>query len=92
MACPTCDHTMETILAIDDCRRHWCPRCGTIRTVFFTLNGGDTVEDYVPKLVERCREFEPCLWPLDSVNPKFRETWHRIGIAESINLPAGRKP
>ncbi len=46
MACPTCDHTLETV---DDRTRH-CPRCGTL------VVDGDRV--YVPMLVVRCRIFE----------------------------------
>jgi len=45
MACPTCDHTMESCtLTISH-----CPRCGTM-----------IMDDriYIPKLVDRCREFE----------------------------------
>lgn len=43
MACPTCDHTMNT-LGPDV---FWCPRCGTVR---------DEGIQIVPKLVERTRD------------------------------------
>lgn len=45
MACPTCDHTMQSVAA----GVFWCPRCGTLRLAL-----EDTA---VPKLVERTREY-----------------------------------
>lgn len=47
MACPTCDHTMQCVA--DGEAVFWCPRCGTVR--------GYEKEPYVPKLVERTREY-----------------------------------
>lgn len=51
MACPTCEHTMQTLLQ----PLCWCPRCGTI-----TINQLTTG---VPILVERCRIFQSQLGP-----------------------------
>lgn len=88
MACPTCDHTMQLIGEPDGAgQRYWCPRCGTLRTI--GKYGGDDV----PKLVERCQEFERNLAP--AVHPGndahgHMERWESIGIAEAINLPDAR--
>ena len=78
MACPTCDHTLECFGVVEDMRLFHCPRCGTVKA-------GESV--YVPKLVERCREFAQfgLAHPQDS---EFH--WKRLGIAESINLPEAR--
>lgn len=46
MACPTCTHTMQSIVV----PVFWCPRCGTILT-----NAGNDV--YVPKLVEHSQKY-----------------------------------
>jgi len=39
MACPTCDHTMQLIGT--EPLRHWCPRCGTLKSTLpcYTCNG-----------------------------------------------------
>lgn len=49
MACPTCDHTMESIGDSGRTIAFWCPRCGTLD------NGLKPASQ--PKLVERCRIF-----------------------------------
>jgi hypothetical protein len=48
---------------------------------------------YVPKLVERCRAFaaDPLL-PLLAVSGEVGKLWHRLGIAESLNIPENRSP
>lgn len=80
MACPTCDHTMHDI-----CHQvYWCPRCGTVK--------GPVGSPAVPKLVERCREFQNEVneHELKAVWVRFQHRWRRLGIAESINLPEKR--
>ena len=83
MPCPTCDHTLQTINRVDgeDTILH-CPRCGTLQVVFEWRT-----ETYVPKLVERCRQFATGL-EMDKASDY--SSWQRLGIAESINLPEGR--
>lgn len=84
MPCPTCDATMEGIGSNDrgdNC--FLCPRCGTVLIDAFGQHG-DKV--YVPKLVERCREFERLVKVSD-----IMAIWHRLGLAESINTPGERK-
>lgn len=61
-----------------------CPRCGTVKMDAFGQHG-DKV--YVPKLVERCREFEPMVYE-NSVG--MIASWEHLGITESINLPKDR--
>lgn len=75
MACPTCSHTVETV--IQGRNIFHCPRCGTLRM-------GDAV--YVPKLVDRCREFEPLIRP----SLVYRTDWHRLGIQECISREGER--
>jgi len=41
-------------------------------------------EVFVPKLVERCRQFS------DTLGPAWSQLWVRCGIAESINRPEDR--
>lgn len=82
MPCPTCDHTVQCLTCRPESPANdvfWCPRCGTI------LMGhmGDTG---IPKLVERCRAFREEFWANET--PPI---WDRLGIAESINIPAERK-
>jgi hypothetical protein len=81
MSCPTCDHTIESI------GHNWfhCPRCGTV--VLKIPSRPDSV--YVPKLVERCRQFEPAL-DTEEVSNRVARLWHTFGISESINLPEDR--
>ena len=89
MSCPTCDATMEGLGEWGG-RKHWhCPRCGTLRTICVDGEGNSTgyVEDYRPKLVDRCRQFAGRL-PVAASAPAG--LWQRLGIAESINVPAER--
>lgn len=84
MSCPTCGHTMEKFLGSDpeDELNGWlCPRCGTLK-----MEDANATEPtiYVPKLVERCRRFEP-LMSIDLL-----KCWHSLGLYESIHLPAER--
>ncbi len=58
MACPTCDHTMQAIVAGDMAAFWWCPRCGTVRS----FRSGGRVADSVPRLVEHVRSIERDEW------------------------------
>lgn len=88
MACPTCGHTMGSLPGTDDdLPIFWCSRCGTLKI-------GATATD-VPKLVERCREFEEWMSSQGKDLRRFypegiKEELHRLGIAESINKPGDR--
>ncbi len=86
MTCPTCDHTMEFICRQTEVLRHFqCPRCGTMVAEY---NDGHR-NVYVPKLVERCREFEN-EFPKENIAQYYRNTWKRLGISESIHTPEER--
>ena len=63
-----------------------CPRCGTVKVDAFGQHG-DKV--YVPKLVERCREFGKTF--VIRVDQEGKAEWIRLGIAESIRKPEDRK-
>ena len=76
MACPTCSHAMASVGS----GIFHCGRCGTLIGCY---SDGSAV---VPKLVERCREFSAG-W---DENDPAAILWHRLGIAESINVPANR--
>ena len=85
MSCNTCDHTMESIRGgNEDLRLFLCPRCGTVK-----IEDANETEPivYVPKLVERCREFERRI----GIRPVVEGLWHSLGIRESINRPEERR-
>ena len=85
MPCPTCDHTLESLGRSDRGDVFFlCPRCGTVK-VDALENHGDKV--YVPKLVERCREFERTFPPGNPPSVSYSREWERLGIAEAINPP-----
>lgn len=76
MACPTCSATLNAVVRTATAEFFFhCPRCGTLQV-------GDKV--YVPALIERCRKFG------DTLGPEWAKLWHRLGIAEAINLPEAR--
>lgn len=87
MPCPSCGHTLARICTEAETVDHWhCERCGTMVARY--PNGHENV--YVPKLVERCRQFEQAeIRALDPLHPAPK-LWHRLGIAESINVPSNR--
>ncbi len=74
MPCPTCDHTMEMVGG--NCDVPWCPRCGTIGFREATIQA--------PMLVDRCRDFG------NTLGPQWNSLWTRLGIEDSIYLPADR--
>lgn len=59
MPCPTCDHTMASLGYADGGTIWHCERCGTVKHHDQSTDAPPKV--YVPKLVERCRKFEPML-------------------------------
>lgn len=101
MSCPTCDGTMECVFSditlYGTGRKMFaCPRCGTMRTINLINGVPGHAEDCVPKLVQRCREFEQQEFMAYSpekghgvVDPPDR--WRTLGIAEAIN-PPGKRP
>lgn len=81
MPCPTCDGTLAKLFAEEG--RSWshCSRCGTVTVC---LDGTDHRDVYAPALVERCRKFGATL------GPAWGALWHRLGIAEAVNVPGER--
>jgi hypothetical protein len=72
----------------------WCPRCGTLKQPKH-LEGGCT---YIPKLVQRCRNFSDKLeeavekTPLMVAVPSpatWRTAWRQCSIAEAIDVKVG---
>lgn len=83
MSCPTCSHTMTPLgCKVTDKTFYWCPRCGTIKPC-------QEAEATAPALVGRCREFEG-EFDKENIAQFYRNTWNRLGIAESINAPDDR--
>jgi hypothetical protein len=78
MACPTCDHTMQSI----GNQLFWCPRCGTLKDRHAETASG------VPTLVGRCRDFQETIY---GDCAEHMDQWHKTGIRESIN-PPGMRP
>jgi endogenous inhibitor of DNA gyrase (YacG/DUF329 family) len=79
MSCPTCGETMTALgCKVTNDTFYWCPRCGSI----LPCSESHAV---APALVERCRQLEAK--GLQYMNLR---DWHKLGIAESINLPAAR--
>jgi len=77
MACPTCDHTMQSIAGL----RFWCPRCGTLKN----LDSFPSTEK--PQLVDLVRKYaESKSHAQDGV---FTELGSR-GIIMSVHLPEDR--
>ena len=87
MACPNCDHTMHSlaICADEDRQYWWCPRCGTLR-----FEDAGNVNDATPKIVERCRKFQNEELAPSHLPGSLYMAWHRLGIAESINITESR--
>lgn len=81
MSCPTCDKTMQCVVA----SIFWCPTCGTLYPT------RDTVPS-VPALVERCRLFEDTIIIEGKATVEAVSMWMRLGVPEAIELPAERPP
>lgn len=89
MSCPTCSHTMSHVgIAVDGASLYHCPRCGTLRRVVW-FSQGQKINDDVPMLVGRCREFGEALQTIDEPSV-LRSEWGRLGVWESINTPEDR--
>lgn len=72
MPCTVCTGTLQSVGVLEDGRRVFhCGRCGRLRVESLSLT-----TDYVPRLVERCREFEDRGKPL--------ALWEPLGIHEAI--------
>lgn len=81
MSCPTCGHTLQN-LGTSDRTYFWCPRCGTL------VEESTSVETMsVPYLVARCRKFENAV----RCGTSQKNDWQRLGIADSIYPPEGRR-
>lgn len=79
MSCPTCDHTMQSIVP----KVFWCPRCGTVKEEFLKqARTRDENNCFVPKLVDRCLEFSERL--RDEPEHFLWKKWNQTGIQESI--------
>ncbi len=73
---------MEFICRQTEVLRHFqCPRCGTMVAEY---NDGHR-NVYVPKLVERCREYQST-----QLLGEHLRIWNVLGIAESIRKPEER--
>ena len=70
MACPTCDHTMQSLRQTV----FWCPRCGTVK------HGQSYFYVDVPKLVDNVNKFEKTLR-----DPDVIDDFNRLGLHESTN-------
>jgi len=90
MSCPTCDHTLGRLTGAEDMAFFNCERCGTVVVEAHDDKGGlvpGFPRHYVPKLVERCREFAGLTFSdLGAILGHL----HRLGILESIYLPENR--
>ncbi len=90
MSCPTCDGTMATLCKQPGSTAFLCDRCGTVVRIYSADPNGYR-DVYVPKLVERCREFEMNHLAEHTISAKDFRAWTGLGIAESINTPENRK-
>ena len=75
MACPICDHTMQS-MCLDV---FWCPRCGTVRDA-----GRDS--SAIPMLVQRVVDFGSLLNDESDDVAELIVEFERLGIRESICL------
>jgi hypothetical protein len=82
MPCSTCGHTMQKVTE----GTFWCPRCGTLGDAILNKQTDEyDLQCEAPKLVERCRRFDPTQGAAEGLYQ-----WRRLGIEESINPPAAR--
>lgn len=91
MSCPTCDHTLSRWCIHDGMSFDGCDRCGTMVVTVIGQLKIDPINPrvYVPKLVERCREFGSTMFK-DGDLAAMQDAWHRLGISESIYKPEDR--
>lgn len=87
MPCPNCSHTLDGVGSHGGMIIHHCMRCGTMT---HTNGEGTHVAIYTPKLLLRCRDFESTYLAPTGPIPVFTD-WHKLGISESIHLPADRR-
>ncbi len=99
MSCPTCDHTMAGLNTVGVIRYWHCGRCGTLVSEVKGAQNPDgslappVIE--VPKLVERCREYERIMLDIPTLRKgsEFMQHmsghWRRLGIEEAIYHPIG---
>ncbi len=81
MACPTCSHTMQAVVA--ERGIFWCPRCGTLKMESARYG----IEP--PKLVECLRSFARSI--SSGVEGRWlRMLMHESGVSESILTPEQR--
>lgn len=100
MPCVTCDKTLTPLgcCLVMGQPIHYCVTCGSVKPC------GVASEDIVvPELVRRCREFEKIMvayqkeydragdGDFKAATDDLAEHWHRLGVAEAINLPEDRK-
>lgn len=79
MACPTCDHTMQSFgELVYRGSIFWCPRCGTVR-----IRGES---DNVPKLPARVRELLTRISDYFGADGITAEA-HRLGVTEAVTVP-----
>ncbi len=87
MTCPTCSHTMEAVQS-EPTRIFHCPRCGTMKQEF--PRGNCATRWWTPKLIERVKDLREVMRQQVGFSRWDAETWHCLGITESIDLPDER--
>lgn len=78
MACPNCDHTMQSVSEWV----WWCPRCGSIKDPNGTTK---------PKLVGKVVRFIELLEPDKADDELSLAVLKYLGVTESIALPGNRR-
>ena len=83
MACPACDHTMQSFGVVPLGRLFWCNRCGSVKIVQIDGSPPDAADWLIhkPMLADRVREF------LSTTDGQFTKAvaW-RFGLHESVGL------
>lgn len=74
MACPTCDHTMQSLRP----QVFWCERCGTVK--YGDPSSGVIVPRLVPRIVEFCGT-------LTEDDQRIIDNLERLGVTESATHP-----
>ena len=94
MKCPTCDHTLATLVA-ESSQVMMCNRCGTVLSAYFSDPVDAPPKVHRPELVDRARKFAEFLATgVTSGRPDVRshtavliDAWRRLGMSESIQQP-----